>query len=160
MATAGLGPSILLIAIAAAHILEETLRDFRGFFNTEWLAGTADCPVGRLKGLFVDKIGLLLVIAATALLGALSDGRWILVTIGIVTADCLQHAAFSIGKRGYTPGVATCVLYAACLAVFLRRVAVPDHPLAWLALLAGAGFIAGNYLLAWNTVRLGRCRDR
>ena len=39
--------SIGLVAAAALHIGEETVKDFRGFLNTQWFDGTTDCPVGR-----------------------------------------------------------------------------------------------------------------
>ena len=58
--------SIALIALAAVHILEEAVKDFRAFFNTEWFDGNENCPVSRFKGLYVDKIGLFLILAASA----------------------------------------------------------------------------------------------
>jgi hypothetical protein len=56
----GWGVAIALIAVAAAHIAEESVADFRSFFNMQWFAGNQDCPVTPFKGLVVDKIGLFL----------------------------------------------------------------------------------------------------
>ncbi|MGH6924906.1 MAG: HXXEE domain-containing protein [Propylenella sp.] len=153
--------TIVLIALAAIHIGEETLAGFRGFLNTKWFDGTEDCPVSRLKGVVVDKIGLFLGIAVFALAGALFDGRWILVALGIVTTDIVQHAIFSAAKRGYTPGVATSALYLASVVWFFAQPqlrGLVDGPLAWVALAAGAAVIMGNYLLAQRKVRRGDCQ--
>ena len=152
--------SIALIASAAFHIGEETVKGFRTFLNTAWFDGTKNCPVGRLKGLLIDKIGLWLFLALLALLGSLFDGRWILVGLGIVTADIVQHALFSLGMKRYTPGLATCALYLVYIAYFLAQCPVPglaDDVWAWAAMAAGAAFIGGNYLSASHKVRRGDC---
>ena len=152
--------SIALIASAACHIGEETVKDFRRFLNTEWFHGTKNCPVGRLKGILIDKIGLWLFLAFLALLGSLFDGRWILVGVGIVTADIVQHALFSLGMKRYTPGLATCVLYLLFIAYFLAHAPVPslaNDVWAWAAMAAGAAFIGSNYLAASRKVRRGDC---
>lgn len=153
--------SIALILSAAFHIGEETVTGFRRFLNTEWFDGTKNCPVGRLKGIVIDKIGLWLLLALLALLGLLVDGRWILVGVGVITADVVQHALFSLGMKRYTPGLATCVLYILYIAYFRGRVSVPrltDDVWAWAAMAAGAAFIGGNYLAARHKVRRGDCR--
>jgi hypothetical protein len=80
--------------------------------------------------------------------------------VGIVTADLVQHAVFSIGKRSYTPGVATSVLYLVYVVYFfvqeeLRRLVGLDW--AWVAVVGGAAFIGANYLAAWLKVRKGDC---
>jgi hypothetical protein len=157
MATVGLGFSVLLICCAAAHILEEAFKGFTEFLNMEWFHGTTDCPVGKFKGLYFDKIGLFAGILITAVLAASHDGRWIFIPVGIILADCIQHFAFSIAKRAYTPGVATSVLYLALLVYCFSTFGGPTDVPGWIALLLGVGFIAGNYLLASTLVRRGRC---
>ena len=147
--------SVVLVACAAFHILEEALKGFRRFFNTEWFDGTVNCPVGRFKGIVVDQFGLLALLAGLAVAGALADGRWILLAVGIVAADMVQHAVCSIVKRGYTPGVATCGLYLAYMVYFFAAVDPyapgADIP-AWLAMALGASFIVANYILASKAV--------
>lgn len=145
--------AVVLIVLAAIHILEEAVKGFRGFFNTEWFNGNADCPVGRAKGLFVDQIGLFLVLAVLAWLG----DRWIIIAVGILAADVAQHALFSFAKKRYTPGVATSVLYLGYVIYIFAAGGVRLTGLDWLALAAGGTFIAGNYLLASWKVRSGQC---
>lgn len=152
--------SLVLIVFVAVHILEEALKGFRIFFNTEWFDGTRNCPVGRFKGIVVDQIGLFALLTALAVSGTLFDGRWILVAVGVVTADLVQHTAFSVAKRGYTPGSASCVFYFVYLLYFFVRVdpyaPTGDVP-AWLAMAAGASLIVANYFLASKAV--WRSRD-
>jgi hypothetical protein len=153
--------SIALIVLAAAHIGEETLAGFSHFFNVTWFAGNETCPVGRAKALWIDKIGLFAILALLALGGALHSGLWILIALGIITADVVQHFAFSIGTKGYTPGVATSVLYLGYIIYFFSR---PETDgllsgwLAWLAFAVGLLFIASNYFMARHKVRLGLCQ--
>jgi hypothetical protein len=157
----GWGMAIVLIAVAAAHIAEESVADFRSFFNMQWFAGNQNCPVTPFKGLVVDKIGLFLTLGLFAILGAGYDARWIFIAIGIITADLVQHAVFSLGKKGYTPGVATSAVYFVYVVYFFSQ---PDlrgllgDPLAWAALGLGALFIAGNYWMARTKVRRGDCQ--
>lgn len=153
--------AIILIVVAAAHIAEETVAGFREFFNTEWFAGNENCPVTRRKGLVFDKIGLFLVLAGLAVAGATYDARVMLIALGIIAADLVQHAVFSIGKRGYTPGVATSALYVAYVVYFFSHAELRyllNDPRSWAALTAGAAGIAINYWLAWRKVRRGDCR--
>ena len=153
--------SIVLIILAAAHIGEESATGFTRFLNTRWFAGTDSCPVPRWKSIFIDKLGLFAALTLFAILGVTHDGRWILISVGIIIADIVQHVAFSVGARGYTPGIATSVLYLALIVFFFSGSvwrALLSAPLGWLALIAGMLFIVGNYLLAWTTVRLGLCR--
>jgi hypothetical protein len=160
METVNLSVSIILGVLAGVHIVEEAAKGFRNFFNTEWFNGNKNCPISRIKGLFVDKIGLFLLLTVLALTGTWLDGRLILIAVGIVTADLLQHAVFSIGKRSYTPGVATSVLYLVYVVYFfvqeeLRSLVGLDW--AWVAVVGGAAFIGVNYLAAWLKVRKGDC---
>ena len=150
--------SIALIVLAAAHIGEETLAGFTRFFNVTWFAGNETCPVGRAKALWIDKIGLFAILALLALGGALNSELWILIALGIITADVIQHFAFSIGTRGYTPGVATSVLYLGYILYFFSRPGLPVGWLAWLSFAVGLLFIASNYVMAAHKVRLGLCR--
>ncbi|MFQ5616468.1 MAG: HXXEE domain-containing protein [bacterium] len=162
METVPLSASVILIALAAVHILEEAVKGFRSFFNTVWFNGNKNCPVGRIKGVLVDKIGLFLLLAALALTGAWVDGRWILIAVGILTADLLQHALFSISKKNYTPGVATSFLYLVYVVYFfsLDELQIPvDDLWAGIAMAVGAAFIGANYLAARRKVRLGRCQE-
>ncbi len=156
----GAGVAISLIVISAAHITEEALAGFRHFFNTQWFDGNENCPVPRVKGVAVDEIGLLALLACLAV-GAGHDARWIFVAVGIITADLVQHVVFSVEKKGYTPGVVTTALY---LAYVVYLFAQPEtwrlllDLTSWGALLVGAGFIAINYLFARWRVRQGHCR--
>ncbi len=158
---AGWGMAIVLIAVAAAHIAEEAVAGFRSFFNTQWFAGNENCPVTPFKGLVVDKIGLFLALALLAILGARYDARWIFIAICIITADLVQHAVFSLGRKGYTPGVATSAVYFAYVVYFFSQ---PDlqsllgDPSAWGAMGLGVAFIAGNYWMARKKVRRGDCQ--
>lgn len=154
--------SIVLIALAGIHITEEGVKGFRSFLNTKWFPGNVDCPVSRKKGLFVDQIGLFLLLTVLAFAGAQRDSRWLLVAVGIVAADLVQHAIFSIAVRDYTPGVATSALYLLYVIYFfdLEEVRqVMDRRWAWAALAAGAAVIAINYLMARRKVLMGRCRQ-
>jgi hypothetical protein len=153
--------AIVLVAAAAVHIGEEAVAGFRRFLNTEWFAGNENCPVTRRKGLLMDKIGLFVVLTGLAIAGALVDARLILVAVGFVAADLVQHAGFSIAKRGYTPGVATSALYLVYVVYLFSHAELRyllNDPLAWVALAVGAGGIALNYWLAWTKVRRGDCR--
>jgi hypothetical protein len=153
--------AIILIAVAAAHIAEETVARFREFFNMEWFTGNEDCPVTRFKGLVVDKIGLFLFLAAFAAAGAVYDGRVMFIAVGIILADLVQHAVFSIGKKSYTPGVATSAAYLAYVVYFFgysESRHLLNDPLAWVAMVAGAAFIAGNYWIARRKVQRGDCQ--
>src|SRR5262249_3024990 len=152
--------SIVLIGLAALHIGEEVVAGFRRFFNVEWFAGTEDCPVSRTKGLLVDQIGLFLLMAGAALIGSAIDARLLLVPIGIITADLVQHGIFSVVKARYTPGVGTSALYLAYVVYFFTRNELKNSlylDWAWLALTTGIVLIAGNYLFSRARVRSGRC---
>lgn len=152
--------AILLVVAAAVHIGEEAVAGFRRFLNTEWFAGNENCPVTRRKGLLADKIGLFVVLTGFAIAGALVDARLILVAVGFIAADMMQHAGFSIAKRGYTPGVATSALYLAYVVYFFSHAELRhllSEPWSWLALAVGAGGIALNYWLAWSKVQRGDC---
>lgn len=146
--------AIVLIVVVAVHILEEAIKGFRIFFNTEWFDGKPNYPVGRFKGVVIDQIGLLALVASLAAAGSVLDGRWILVAVGIIMADLVQHTTFSIVKRAYTPGIATCALYLVYLVYFFTQVdpyaPTGDVP-AWLAMATGASFIVANYILASKT---------
>ena len=153
--------AILLIVVAASHIAEETVARFREFFNMKWFTGNADCPVTRFKGLVVDKIGLFLFLAACAVAGAVYDARVIFIAVGTMAADLVQHAVFSIGKKGYTPGVATSAAYLAYVVYFFGHAELQhllNDPLAWVGMAAGAAFIAGNYWVARSKVQRGDCQ--
>jgi hypothetical protein len=136
------------------------VKGFRKFLNTEWFDGTKNCPVGRFKGIVMDKIGLWLLLLLLALLGWLVDGRGILVGVGIIAADVVQHALFSFGMKRYTPGLVTCVLYVVCIAYVLRQPSasrLADDVSAWAALAVGGAFIGGNYMSARRKMRRGDC---
>jgi hypothetical protein len=153
--------AILLVVAAAVHIGEEAVAGFRRFLNTAWFAGNDNCPVTRLKGLVVDQIGLFLGLTVFAIAGVLVDARLLLVAVGFIAADMLQHAGFSIAKRAYTPGVMTSALYLAYVVCFFGHAELRhllSDPWSWLALAAGAAGIVLNYGLAWSKVRRGDCR--
>jgi hypothetical protein len=153
--------AFVLVAAAAVHIGEEAVAGFRRFLNTEWFAGNDNCPVTRRKGLLIDKIGLFVALTLFAIAGVLVDARLFLVAVGFIAADLVQHAGFSIAKRGYTPGVATSALYLAYVVYFFSHAElryVLNDPWAWVALAVGAGGIVLNYGVAWRKVRRGDCR--
>lgn len=155
------GLAILLIVIAAAHIAEENLAGFRRFLNTQWFDGNDNCPVTRFKSVVFDQLGLFVGLAALAIAGTVANAFWFFVALGFVAADVMQHAAFSVSKRGYTPGIATSAGYLAYIGYVLSRIegqGTLDQPLAWIALASGAALIAINYGLARRKVRLGRCQ--
>ena len=151
--------SVMLIVFAAVHILEEALKDFRRFFNTQWFAGTEDCPVSRRKGRLVDQVGLFALLAALAVAGNRFDSRWMLVAVGLISADVVQHFIFSIRKGALTPGVQTSVLYLLYVGYFFWDQGVRSilDIRAAAALGGGAAFIAANYLYAWWRMYRGRC---
>lgn len=161
MATVTLSLSIVLIVSAAVHIFEEARWDFRGFFNTKWFDGNENCPVGPTKGRWVDQVFLFVLLAALSLAGARLDGRWILVAVGIVAADLLQHSIFSVSKLAYTPGIVTSAVYLVYVGYFFadkERRTLASGTWGWAALASGALFIGGNHLYASGRVRLGRAR--
>jgi len=153
--------AIILILAAAAHIAEEAVADFRGFLNTQWFDGNDDCPVTRRKGILIDKIGLFAGLVLFAVLGAALDARVIFIAVGILCADIVQHAIFSLKKKAYTPGIATCALYLAYVVYFFSQPATQGwlgDGWARIALVVGAGGIAINYALSWWKVHRGDCR--
>jgi hypothetical protein len=108
----------------------------------------------------VDEIGLFVGLTVFALAAVLVDARLILVAVGFIAADMIQHAGFSIAKRGYTPGVATSALYLVYVVYFFGHAELRhllSEPWSWLALAVGAGGIALNYWLAWSKVQRGGC---
>lgn len=157
-----LGTSLLLIVIVGAHILEESLKGLRRFFNVEWFrTGREDFPVTKLKALVVDQVGLFLGLSLLALGGIL----WpllIWVAVGFIIADLIQHSVFSIGCRKYTPGVATSAFYLIYAIYFfaysdLGKMGERVRPeWAVVSLAVGASGIVLNYALASRKVRKWR----
>lgn len=105
---------LVFIVFVGAHIFEERIKDLRYFFNIKWFkTGDPNFPVARFEALWKDQVGLFIVLAAMAYLAYIGKfgGVTILMAVGFVTADTIQHAVFSIARRSYTPGIATSVLY-------------------------------------------------
>ncbi|MFQ5740500.1 MAG: HXXEE domain-containing protein [Acidobacteriota bacterium] len=156
------GTSLVLIVIVGAHILEEVLKGFRRFLNLEWFrTGREDFPVTKLKALIIDQVGLFLGLALLALGGTL----WpilIWVAVGFITADVIQHGVFSIGRRKYTPGIATSALYFMYVLYFFARSDLrglnESLKLGWAlgGMALGAAGLAFNYVLASWKVRKWR----
>jgi hypothetical protein len=153
---ATLGNALLLILLVGAHILEEALKGFRRFFNLEWFrTGRDDFPTSRTKAILVDQIGLFLALSLLAVVGTV----WSLATyavVGFIAADVIQHGAFSIVRRKYSPGVATSLLYFLFVMLFLRSDSVRVDASALAAMAVGAAALAGNYGLAWMRVKRWR----
>lgn len=152
---------ITLIILAGAHILEERVAGFRQFLNLEWFNGNKDCPIDPKKGVIVDQIGLFLGLTIFTLWAWQSDWDWlVMVPVGVIAADFVQHSIFSIAKRRYTPGLGTTFLYFAYLIVFFAGEGLrilEGSTWGWSALVLGMAVIAGNYFLARRTVRSGKC---
>jgi hypothetical protein len=105
---------LVFIVFVGAHILEERIKDLRYFFNIKWFkTGDKNFPVTRFEALWKDQLGLFIVLATMAYLAYIDKfgGVTILIAVGFVTADTIQHTVFSIARRSYTPGIATSVLY-------------------------------------------------
>ena len=83
---------------------------------------------------------------------------FICIVVGFITADLIQHGVFSIGRRKYTPGVATSVLYFTYLLYFFSRYELQGLHLVGMAL--GAAGLAINYVIASLTVRKRREREK
>ncbi|MCI0560092.1 MAG: HXXEE domain-containing protein, partial [Nitrososphaera sp.] len=166
--------SLVLIVIVGAHILEEVfasynpsgdtrhLKGFRRFFNLEWFrTGKDNFPVTKLEALLKDQIGLFVTIALFVLVGTL-NALFILVVVGFVTADLVQHAVFSIVRRQYTPGIATSALYFVYIVYFvLSELPRLQFGLGWTlgTMALGASFLALNYVIASWKVRKWRERQ-
>lgn len=164
--------SVALIIIVLAHILEEVFapyksshdgshqRGFRRFFNLEWFqTGRDDFPVSKFKARFFDQIGLFLVLTLLALLGAFRTAEFILVAVGVVTADLIQHFVFSIVRRQYSPGVATSPLYLVYVLYFsffeLPQLTIGLERILWYMII-GASLLILNYVVASIRVRKWR----
>lgn len=146
--------SLVFIVMVGAHILEEALKGFRRFFNVDWFqTGDEDFPVSRLEALLKDQIGLFAVLAALAIVGV----GWkpaMLIAVGFITADLIQHAVFSIVRRAYTPGIATSALYLIFVVYFTVVVVEFQFGLRILGFMAlGAGGLLLNYFIASWKVR-------
>lgn len=148
---------LVLIPIVAVHIFEERLKGFRRFFNQEWFGSDKEnFPVSNLEALLKDQLGLFVLLSLLSLAGAFNI-IFILVAVGFVTADLVQHAIFSISKRQYTPGVATSVLYLGYVVYFdffeLSRLHIRFDWTTLVFMALGAGIIVFNYLRAARKVR-------
>lgn len=154
--------SFALIAVVGAHVFEEAAKDFRSFLNLRWFRGNEECPVTRRKALLVDQIGLLAALALLAVAGAWehASALFILIAVGFVAADAVQHTVFTVGCRGYTPGAVTTLFYVAYVVVFcwleLGKLWKPFGGAVVLAALAlGAAPLLANYWMARSKARRG-----
>jgi hypothetical protein len=139
----GWGTAIVLMALMAAHAVEEILAEGR----TPCMRGLS--PVTRFKAWVGERIGPLLLLVALALSGVLVDAFWIWLALGIIVADLAQHAACSIRVRAYTPGVATGAFLAVYVLSFVGgSLSGPSwaEPSSWGAMVIGIAFVAIGYL--------------
>lgn len=146
--------SLVFIVMVGVHVLEEALKGFRRFFNVDWFeTGDEGFPVSRLEALLKDQIGLFAALAALAIAGVGLKPA-MLVAVGFITADLIQHVVFSIVRRGYTPGIATSALYLIFVVYFARVVLEFQFGLRTLGFMAlGAGGLLLNYFIASWRVR-------
>ena len=149
-----LGTSLVLIVIVGVHILEEAMKGFRRFFNVDWFkTGDDEFPVSKWEALLKDQIGLFGLLAALAIVGIFWTPA-ILIAVGFITADLIQHAVFSIARRRYTPGIATSALYLLYVLYFELVVLGLPFGLGTLGFMAlGAGGLLLNYSIASWRVR-------
>jgi hypothetical protein len=146
---------LVFIVFVGAHIFEEYFKDLRCFFNIKWFkTGDPNFPVTRLEALWKDQVGLFIVLATMAYLAYLGKfgGVTILIAVGFVTADTIQHSVFSIVKRSYTPGIATSLLYMGYVLyfyLFQLKLAAQDLGMGWTLMYTGLGgtLLLFNYLI-------------
>lgn len=152
---------LVFIIFVGAHILEEHFKDLRLFFNIKWFkTGDENFPVTKFEALWKDQVGLFFILAAMAYLAYLGifGGVTILLAVGFVTADTIQHTVFSIAKRSYTPGIATSVLYMGYILNFYLvelRFAAQDLGMGRTLMYIGLGgaLLLLNYLILSKKVR-------
>jgi len=152
---------LMFIAFVGAHILEERIKDLRLFFNIKWFkTGDEEFPVTRFEALWKDQVGLFFILATMAYLAYLGifGGVTILIAVGFITADTIQHTVFTIARRSYTPGIATSVLYMGYILNFYLvelKFAAQDlgmgRSLVYLVL--GGALLLLNYLILSKKVR-------
>jgi hypothetical protein len=146
---------LVFIAFVGAHILEERFKNLRDFFNIKWFkTGDPDFPVTPFEALWKDQVGLFLILATMACLAyaGVFGGITILIAVGFITADTIQHSVFSIARPGYTPGIATSVLYAGYVLYFYLyqlKLAVLYFGTGWTIVYTGLGgfLLLLNYLV-------------
>jgi hypothetical protein len=133
-----------LALLPVMHIIEEHICGFRHYFNYEvMLSSRGDRPVRVWEAILKDELGLAAALVTLCILSA--NRPWLLsVFTGFIAADAAQHLIYSFRDRDYTPGVFTALIFyvpAALLILF-------KQPIHWLALLAGAAALAGNFSIA------------
>lgn len=159
---------LALIIFAGAHIIEERMKDLRYFFNIKWFkTGDENFPVTRMEALWKDQAGLFIALAAMAYLAykGIFDGVTLLLAVGFVTADTIQHSLFTIAKRGYTPGIATSVLYMGYVLYFYLfelKLAARDLGIGrtFVYLGLGGALLLLNYLILRKKVKNRRKQER
>ena len=136
---------LVATGFVAMHILEERITGFTDFFNRDVLGSPVlNKPVSKLEATLKDQVGLFVVL--TALLAISRWFSWALwLVIGFIAADSIQHLAYGIRFRRYTPGLGSVALYVG-LVVYVFRHAPASPNL--IALAVGAGMLAFNFLLA------------
>jgi hypothetical protein len=89
------------------------------------------------------------------------NGVTILIAVGFVTADTIQHTVFSIARWNYTPGIATSVLYMGYILNFYLvevKLAAQDLGIGRILVYTGLGgaLLLLNYLILSKKVKNGR----
>jgi hypothetical protein len=159
---------LVFIVYVGAHILEERIKDLRYFFNIKWFkTGDENFPVTRLEAVWKDQVGLFISLATMAYLAHIGifGGVTILIAVGFVTADTIQHSVFSIARRSYTPGIATSVLYLGYVLYFYLfelKLAAQDPGFGRTLVYSGLGaaLLLFNYLILSKKVRNRRKLER
>ncbi|MGD2090309.1 MAG: HXXEE domain-containing protein [Candidatus Aminicenantes bacterium] len=159
---------LVFIGFVLAHILEERIKDLRYFFNIKWFkTGDRNFPITRFEALWKDQVGLFFLLAAMAYLAYIGKfgGITILIAVGFVTADTIQHTVFSIARRSYTPGIATSVLYMGYVLNFYLvevKLAAQDLGMGRIIVYTGLGgaLLLLNYLILSKKVKNRRKLER
>jgi hypothetical protein len=158
---------LMFIVFVGAHIFEERIKDLRDFFNIKWFkTGDKNFPVTRFEALWKDQLGLFIALATMAYLAYIDKfgGVTILIAVGFVTADTIQHSVFSIARRSYTPGIATSILYMGYILNFYLvelKFAAQDLGIGRTIVYTGLGgaLLLLNYLILSKKVRNRRKQE-
>jgi hypothetical protein len=152
---------LVFTIIVGGHILEENLKKLRLFFNIKWFkTGDRNFPVTSFEALWKDQVGLFIVLATMAYLAYIGKfgGVTILIAVGFITADTIQHTVFSIGRKIYNPGIATSVLYIGYILNFYLvevKLAAQDLGMGRILVYTGLGgaLLLLNYLILSKKVK-------
>jgi hypothetical protein len=95
---------VLLFPLSyAVHVLEEATA---GETFPRWFSRVAGADLRRSEFLAVNAVAMLVMIAAILVAVRAPRWRWLLASLGFVTAfNGMLHAAASLATRSYSPGV-------------------------------------------------------